>query len=205
MSATSPAGAAAGALPPVVRSVAVPWDPAAAFRRFTSDFGAWWPRRTHSIGGPEVVEVVFEGRVGGRIYEAHRSGRRFQWGEVLAWEPGSRVVFTFHPSRDPATAQRVEVRFRPHGPGTLVELTATGWEHWGDGAARARKGYEMGWKYVLNVLAGRRTTGMRLLDLVATLAGGVALLRHGGRSGIIDRAGGEIAVRAPDQAPAGPQ
>lgn len=204
MSATSP-GAGAGALPPVVRSVEVPWDPASAFRRFTSDFGAWWPRRTHSVGGPEVVEVVFEGRVGGRIYEEHRSGRRFQWGEVLAWEPGTRVVFTFHPSRDPATAQRVEVRFLPNGPGTRVELTATGWEHWGDGAARARKGYEMGWGYVLNVLAGRRTSWMPILDLVGRVAGRIGSLRHGGRAGMINRAGGEIAAPSPAQAPASPQ
>jgi len=199
------AGGGAGGLPPVVRAVEVPWDPAAAFRRFTSDFGAWWPRQTHSIGGPEVVAVVFEGRVGGRIYEEHRSGRRFQWGEVLEWEPGTRVVFTFHPSRDPATAQRVEVRFLPSGRGTRVELTATGWEHWGTGAARARKGYQMGWGYVLNVLAGRRTTGMQMLDLAGRVGGWIALLRRGGRAGLINRAGGEITGRSPVQTPASPQ
>ena len=33
-------------LPPIRRSVSVSWDPAAAFRRFTADFGTWWPGRT---------------------------------------------------------------------------------------------------------------------------------------------------------------
>ena len=59
-----------------------------------------------------------EPQVGGRIFEEHVDGRRFQWGRVLEWEPPRRVKFTFHPSRDPATAQDVEVRFVPDGGGT---------------------------------------------------------------------------------------
>jgi hypothetical protein len=51
-------------LPPIRRSVSVSWDQDAAFRRFTADFGAWWPTRSHSIGGERVRRVAFEPRVG---------------------------------------------------------------------------------------------------------------------------------------------
>ena len=73
-------------LPPVERSVSVSWDQEAAFRRFTVEFSSWWPWRTHSIGGRRVKRVVFEPQVGGRIFEEHVDGRRFQWGRVLEGE-----------------------------------------------------------------------------------------------------------------------
>jgi hypothetical protein len=178
-------------LPPVVRSVLVSWSQEAAFRRFTDQFASWWPWRTHSIGGTRVRRVVFETRVGGRIFEEHADGRRFQWGTVLEWEPPARVKFTFHPTRRPDQAQDVEVRFLPEPDGTRLELTATRWENWGQGAARARRGYETGWGYVLNVWAGRRTAGMRLMDVLAAVMRGVERLR-GGVEASMARAGGEM-------------
>jgi hypothetical protein len=167
-------------LAPIHRAVSVSWSPDAAFKRFTADFATWWPRKTHSIGGPRVSAIVFEQRVGGRIYEEHVDGRRFQWGEI-------------HASRDPSTAQEVELRFVPEGSGTRLELTADKWENWGRNARRARRGYEIGWGYVLNVWAERRTAGMLLLEVLGAVLGGIELLRHGGRGGLIDSARGEIA------------
>jgi hypothetical protein len=179
------------ALAPIVRSVLVSWSQEAAFRRFTDEFASWWPWRTHSIGGELVERVVFETRVGGRIFEEHVDGRRFQWGAVLEWDPPRKVKFTFHPSRDPESAQDVEVRFIPESGGTRLELTATKWENWGKGAGRARKGYHAGWGYVLNVWAGRRTNAMRMMDALAGVMRLVEKLR-GGTAGSIARAGGEI-------------
>ena len=118
-------------LPPVVRSVLVSWGQEAAFRRFTEEFASWWPWRTHSVGGTRVRRVVFETGVGGRIFEEHVDGRRFQWGTVLEWDPPGRVEFTFHAGGKPEQAQDVEVRFLPEAGGTRLELTATGWENWG--------------------------------------------------------------------------
>jgi hypothetical protein len=178
-------------LPPVERSVSVSWNQESAFRRFTLEFADWWPWQTHSIGGKRVKRVVFEPEVGGKIYEEHVDGRRFQWGRVLEWEPPRRVKFTFHPARDPATAQDVEVRFLPEGSGTRLELVASKWENWGAKAHRARRGYHAGWGYVLNVWAGRRTPSMMLLRGVAELARVVEWLR-GGTAAAIARAGGEI-------------
>lgn len=178
-------------LPPIVRQVSVSWPPEEAFRRFTEDFGRWWPRATHSIGGPEVERVEFECRAGGRIYEVHRGGRRFQWGRVLAFDPPRSVRFTWHPSRDESTAQDVVLTFHPEGSGTRLELVSSGWENWGKGAKGARRGYDLGWGYVLNVWAGTRTVRMGLLDGLAAAMGFLQRLR-GGRAATIARAGGEI-------------
>jgi len=179
-------------LPPIRRSVIVSWDQAAAFRRFTQEFATWWPWRTHSIGGARVRRVVFECRPGGLIYEEHMDGRRFQWGVVRDFEPPRRVSFSWHPSRDASTAQEVELRFVPFAGGTRVDLVSDKWENWGRNAHRARKGYDLGWAYVLNVWAGRRTAQMALLDGLGLVFRGVALLRGGTRAAIA-RAGGEIA------------
>jgi hypothetical protein len=178
-------------LPPIRRSVSVSWDPAAAFRRFTADFGTWWPGRTHSVGGPRVRRIVFEPRAGGCIYEEHVDGRRFQWGEVRLWEPPRKVEFSWHPSREPGTAQDVTIEFIPEDTGTRVELTADGWERWGENAARAHRGYDIGWGYILNVWAGRRTARMALLDAVVAVIGFVQRFR-GGVDGEIARARGEL-------------
>lgn len=178
-------------LPPIRRSVSVSWDPDRAFRRFTSDFGTWWPSSSHSIGGPTVRRVVFEPRDGGRIYEEHVDGRRFQWGQVLVWEPPRRVKFTWHPAREPATAQDVLIEFVPEDGGTRVELTSTGWERWGDKAARAHRGYNVGWAYILNVWAGRRTARMAVLDVIVAILG-VKQKLSGGVQAEIARARGEL-------------
>ena len=182
-------------IPPIRRSISVSWDQQTAFRRFTAEFASWWPTRTHSIGGERLKEVVFEQRSGGRIYEEHQDGRRFQWGEIVLWEPPHRLKFTWHPSRDPTTAQEVEVRFVREGDGTRLELTSTGWEKWGKGARRARRGYDLGWNYVLNVWAGRRTTSMALLDSIETLMT-IGMKLRGGRDRVIAKSGGEIAPAA---------
>lgn len=178
-------------IPPIKRSVSVSWEQATAFKRFTAEFGSWWPSRTHSIGGDRIERIVFEECLGGRIYEEHKDGRRFQWGQVTLWDPPRRVEFTWHPSRDPSTAQEVQLEFHTEGSGTRLELTSTGWEQWGRRAKRARKSYNIGWAYVLNVWAGRRNVGMAALDTITGALSLVTKLR-GGRDKQIARAEGEI-------------
>ena len=56
---------------PVVREISVSWKPEEAYRRWVSEFSSWWPSKSHSIGGPRVRQLVFEEKVGGRIYEEH--------------------------------------------------------------------------------------------------------------------------------------
>jgi len=154
-------------LPPIERDTTVPWPPEEAFSRFTARFGTWWPVLTHSIGGARVKRVVFECRQGGRIYEEFKDGQRFQWGTVTAWDPPHSVGFTWHPSKDAAVAQNVVVAFKPSASGTRVVLTSSGWERLGAKAARARKGYAIGWGSVLDGFAGRRTAAIVVFAMIS--------------------------------------
>jgi len=88
----------------------------------------------------------------------------------------------------------VEVRFSPNGTGTDVRLIATGWKNWRPQreAKRARRGYNMGWAYLMNLWAGRRTPGMYVADAISAVAKAVSRAR-GGDIREIERAGGEIA------------
>lgn len=186
----------APSLPPVKREISVSWNPEAAFKRFTGEFGAWWPHATHSIGGKRVAKIVFEPRLGGLIYEQHQDGRRFQWGEVTKWEPPHRLAFTWHPSLDRTKAQDVTVEFEPNASGTNVRLISTGWERMGEKARIMRRGYDVGWAYILNTWAERRTARMALLETIAAGIGFIQLLR-GGVDAEIARAKGEIEPAPP--------
>jgi uncharacterized protein YndB with AHSA1/START domain len=178
-------------IPPIRRAIAVPWDPAAAFHRFTAEFARWWPSATHSIGGRRVKRIVFECHPGGLIVEELKDGRRFQWGRITAFEPPRRVAFTWHPSRDAREAQDVEVTFAAEGGGTRVELVSTGWERLGAGARRARKGYGIGWGSVLQVFAGKKDVAFGLFAVLSTVV--TAVLRITGRlEAAIDRSGGRL-------------
>jgi uncharacterized protein YndB with AHSA1/START domain len=179
------------AIQPIRRSVSVSWDPPTAFRRFTAEFGEWWPRATHSIGGPRVKTIVFQCRPGGLIVEELVDGRRFQWGRVTAFEPPGRVAFTWHPSRDEREAQDVEVRFIAQGGGTRVELVSSGWERLGARARRHRRGYDVGWGSVLEVFAGRKNAAFVIFAVLSTLL--TWGLRLSGRlEATIDKAGGRL-------------
>jgi len=180
------------ALPPVKRAISVSWTPEAAFKRFTEQFGIWWPHATHSIGGKRVARIVFQTRLGGLIFEdtttaAASNGARSRCGI-------RRVAFTFHPSLHRSKAQDVNVEFEPDGDGTTVRLTSTGWERLGaKGRKLARRAYDAGWGCVLNVWAERRTSRMRLMETVAAVVGLINRVRIGGIDAQIARAEGEIA------------
>jgi len=142
-------------LEPIRKQVDVPLQPDDAFRLFTTEMGSWWPLDTHSRAGDgqRAVEVVFEGHVGGRIYEVMADGSRASWGTVTAWEPGRRVVVDWRPSDEDRPETEVEVRFTGSNRGTLVELEHRKWELLGpDLGARARADYDApnGWTLVFD-------------------------------------------------------
>jgi uncharacterized protein YndB with AHSA1/START domain len=142
-----------GLLEPVRQSVRVRRPIQSAFTLFTRDIGSWWPVETHHARG-EVVGVVFEGRLGGRIYERCRDGEVADWGEVLAWDPPNRVVFTWMPTRSRGAPTEVEVRFFAEDAATTrVEVEHRGWERLGDLAAETRTSYMNGWPGVIRLFA----------------------------------------------------
>jgi uncharacterized protein YndB with AHSA1/START domain len=139
---------------PVVKTVTVACTPEEAFGYFTADFGMWWPIATHSVVAyasefkDKPASVIFEPRVGGRIFERARAGEEHIWGSVLAWQPPARVVFSFHPGRDDKEAQTVEVTFSAVPKGARVVLTHSGWEKLTANAQQARDSYNQGWEGV---------------------------------------------------------
>lgn len=134
---------------PVVKAVTVKWGIEDAFRRFTREIHTWWPTETHSVGRDKTETVVFEGRVGGRVYERQTSGETSEWGRVLGWDPPNGVVITWYPGRDPEGGQEVDVRFTTVEEGTRVDLVHRGWETLGERAQEVRDNYDGGWDPVL--------------------------------------------------------
>lgn len=145
-------------LSPIHTSIRVSWTPEQAFERFTTKMATWWPLASHSVGAARAETVVMDPRVGGEIVERIRGGQESVWGSILEWDPPSHFTMAWHPGKEASTATRVTVRFVRDGSGTRVELTHSGWEALGSLATTARRGYPMGWAYVLRLYAGRTTS-----------------------------------------------
>lgn len=143
----------ASRIPPVEKSIVVPWGIEKAFERFTDGIAEWWPLATHSVGQGRARTCAFEPEVGGRLYETLEDGTEHVWGTVRAWDPPTRVAFTWHPGLDEAGHQDVEVAFRAEGDGTRVALVHSGWERLGEEGAARREAYGPGWDRVLGLYA----------------------------------------------------
>ena len=137
---------------PIRRSVTVACPPERAFRMFTQEIGSWWPVEMHSRTvddfegkGIKVERIEFQGRVGGGVLEHMSNGQTLPWAEVLAWDPPSGFVLSWHPSFSARPPTEVEVRFSASGPGTLVELEHRGWEALGPEIAAIQGDYAAGW------------------------------------------------------------
>jgi uncharacterized protein YndB with AHSA1/START domain len=135
----------------VRRDVVVEAPAERAFEVFTSGIASWWPLATHSLEGDAATDVAIEPHVGGAVYEDGPKGRQ-EWGEVTAWEPPSRLAFTWHLGR-PEQQTEVEVTFTPVGGATRVELVHSGWERLEDGVDKSA-GYTQGWAMILDRYAG---------------------------------------------------
>jgi len=125
----------------VRKAVLVDFAPAEAFDLFTAGIASWWPVGSHSYGGDDVTDVVFEPRVGGRVYEVTPAGEQ-EWGKVLAFDPPNGFLLEWLIGE--AAGTEVAVRFTPEDPGTRVEL-----EHRGFGSSDPREHYTSGWGVVL--------------------------------------------------------
>lgn len=139
---------------PVEKSVEVEWDVEAAFQKFTAGIAGWWPIKTHSVGRDEAEEVVFETRLGGRLFERQSDGSEAEWATVREWDPPHGFVLAWYPARTPDEAQQLEVRFEANGSGTRVDLKHSGWEALGEKAQEVRDNYDGGWLKVLELYTG---------------------------------------------------
>ena len=139
-------------VPPIELETLVPCAPEAAFDYFTRDIGRWWPLAKYLCSEARAAGVSFDGRVGGKLTEVDVDGKEYVWGTVLAWEPGSKVSFTWHPGKSPDTPLTVAITFDAAGDSTRVRLVHSGWERLGTIATEAREGYAKGWPTVLGQL-----------------------------------------------------
>lgn len=143
---------------PVRRSVLVNCSPEHAFEVFTSGFDRWWPR-SHSIGESPLKEARLEPGVGGRWLGILEDGTVAQWGEVLTWEPPTRLVLAWRITADwrcdPAFLTEVEVRFTPEAEGVRVTLEHRDLERYGDKAQQVADaiGADGGWGGLLKAFA----------------------------------------------------
>jgi uncharacterized protein YndB with AHSA1/START domain len=133
----------------VEKSVTVSASVERAFEVFTAEIATWWPLRTHAVDTERSESVVMESHVGGRLYERTPSGEEHLWGTIVAWEPPSRIVYSWLPGRGAETAQEVEVTFAPEGDGTHVGIRHSGWEKLGDRIEEAVASYDEGWDAVI--------------------------------------------------------
>jgi uncharacterized protein YndB with AHSA1/START domain len=128
-----------------------------AFSVFTDRFGDFKPPE-HNLLRARIAETVFEPRVGGHIYDRAEDGSECRWARIRAYEPPSRVVFswdigpTWQIEQDPDNTSEVEVRFVAETPQrTRIELEhrnldrhGPGWESVRDGVA-----HDQGWPLYL--------------------------------------------------------
>ena len=119
-----------------------------AFQLWTARTSLWWPT-SHSVSTEKGLQVIFEPRVGGRIYERTPAGAEHDWGEILEWEPPRRLVYLWHLRADRADATEVEIRFIAQRRGTQVEIEHRGWERLGAPAIPRRQGNLAGWGSLL--------------------------------------------------------
>lgn len=132
----------------VRKSVIVDCTVEEAFRVFTEDALSWWPVQSHSIH-ETVSQIVFEGEVGGEVYELSTTGNKGHWATVLGWEPPHRIVLAWNVMQAEASATEVDVRFLPEGARTRVELEHRGWNRLAEDAEAKRSSYDSGWDFVL--------------------------------------------------------
>lgn len=120
-----------------------------AFAVWTARTSVWWPI-SHTVTGVPGLEVIFEGRPGGRIFERTPAGQEIDWGEVTVWEPPRRLVYLWHIRTDRADATEVEITFRDAGDATTrVEIEHRGWERLGSRGPGWRDANRAGWSGLL--------------------------------------------------------
>lgn len=116
-----------------------------AFQTFVEEFDRIKPRE-HNLLSVDIAETIFEPRAGGHIYDRGVDGTECRWARVLAYEPPSRLLFswdigpTWQVETDPDRTSEVEVRFLPEKSGqTRVELEHRNLDRHGPGWESTRE------------------------------------------------------------------
>jgi uncharacterized protein YndB with AHSA1/START domain len=143
---------------PIIHTVQVKAPVSRAFDLFARRMGDWWPRGK-TIGKEPHAEIVIEPNAGGRWFERDVDGNETQWGQVLAWDPPSRVLLGWQINAqwafDPNLLTELELTFAPTaGGGTLVRLEHRNLERFGADAERFSDQIRGGWPGMIAAFAG---------------------------------------------------
>lgn len=129
---------------PIIVELEVDAPVSRAFQVWTDRCGMWWPP-SHTMSQSEDFDVVFEPRVGGRIYEREPDGTEHEWGEITVWDPPHRLEYLWHIFLDREKATNVSVTFTESGSGTVVRLENSGFEVFAEAAAERKPRVETAW------------------------------------------------------------
>jgi uncharacterized protein YndB with AHSA1/START domain len=145
-------------VPPIRKEITVAASQERAFRVFTSNIEAWWPR-DHHIGKAELKHAVLEPKLGGRWYEVGVDGSECGWGKVLAWDPPHRVLLAWNITAewqyDPDFETELEITFSAVGPQrTQLVLEHRKLERYGAAAEQMRAMLDPGWAQQLELFRG---------------------------------------------------
>jgi hypothetical protein len=123
--------------------------PEHAFEVWTTRLSSWWPKGHSTSGNPDTT-VVFEPRLGGRIFERTPDGTEIDWGEITAWNPPHRLGYLWHISRQRADATNVELHFVALDDGTTrLDIEHDGWERLGADGPVFREANTSGWNALI--------------------------------------------------------
>jgi uncharacterized protein YndB with AHSA1/START domain len=143
---------------PVRHSVVVNAPVERAFTVFTDGFGTWWPK-SHTISAAPVEQAIIEPRAGGRCYDRGTDGSECDWGQVLVWEPPSKLVLawqidgTWSYEPEVERSSRVTITFARDGERTEVTLVHDEFDRHGSTGADVADGVRDGWAMPLEALA----------------------------------------------------
>src|SRR5215212_6529880 len=144
---------APGSTDAVRKTVVVRCSVDKAFRTWTEQINAWWPKK-HSRSGHPGTSIFMESLVGGRIYERTPEGVEYEWGKVTAWEPPRHFAYHWYLGSSPEQPTRVDVHFVAEGDGsTRVDVSHRGPELVGELWSRTSSIFDSAWEGVLPAYA----------------------------------------------------
>ena len=126
-------------------TVARPVD--VAYKIFVEEITQWWPLEHYAFLGPDST-LTIEPHAGGRFVETAPDGREYVIGEVLRYEPGTRLTYTWT-HREGKGVTEIDIRFTAEGNGTRIDVAHSGFEKLAD-AEQLATSYDGGWNAVLD-------------------------------------------------------
>ncbi|WP_411287720.1 SRPBCC family protein [Phenylobacterium sp.] len=104
--------------------------PQRVFDAFVGEIGAWWRPNSLFQTTPRAPGVLaFEPGQGGRLTETLASGKVFTIGQITAWEPPSRLIFSWRQANFPLDLHtEVEVTFQALGEETRISVEHRGFD-----------------------------------------------------------------------------